>query len=508
MTAQRRKSDSYAEGLAFAARNRHTEAIACYEQALREKPDDIRVLFALGNTARELGMAQPAESFFRRVLAAEPGRIEALVNLANLLRSQGRFDAAQALLAPALAANRNSPELWLTLGSVYREMGDADHAAEHYREALALRHDYPPALGNLADILADCGETDEALALYDRVLKQDQQNAQARLNRAILHLLLGNLKEGWRDYAARLALADKTPARDHRLPRWTGESLARMRLLITAEQGVGDQIMFASLVPEIAARAASERGSVVLECEKRLMPLFARSFPELCVRPGRMETRGGRTLAHYDWLKAEGGANAAIELGSLPRILRSTIERFPTPHRFLVADADEARFWRNTFGTDGPRIGICWRSGKTGGARALQYAPLAAWGNFLRTLPGTIVCAQYDATPDEIAELQSLSGREIRVPENLDQKSELDRTCAMLSSLDAVVSAPTAVSWLAAGAGVPTFKILYDTCWTSFGRDFEPFAPSCALISPQSRGDWADTFARAAARIDDLIAKR
>lgn len=508
MTAQRRKLDSYAEGLAFAAHSRHAEAIACYERALREKPDDIRVLFALGNTARQLGMVQPAESFFRRVLAAEPQRIEAIVNLANLLRSQGRFEAAQALLAPALAGNRDSPELWLTLGSVYRETGDVDRAAEHYREALALKHDYPPALANLADMLADCGEVDEALALYDRALKRDPQNAQARLNRAVLHLLLGNLKEGWRDYAARLALSDKAPACDHRLPRWTGGPLARTRLLITAEQGVGDQIMFASLIPEIAARAASERGGIVLECEKRLVPLFARSFPDVCVRPSRMEMRGGRTLAHYDWLKAEGGANAATEIGSLPRILRGAIDKFPAPHRFLVAGADEIERWRNAFGHAAPRIGICWRSGKTGGERALQYAPLAAWGHFLRNLPGTIVCAQYDAAQDEIAELQALGGREICVPENLDQKNELDRTCAMLSSLDAVVSAPTAVSWLAAGAGVPTLKILYDTCWTSFGRDFEPFAPSCELIGPKSRGDWADTFARAAARIDASIAKR
>ena len=54
-------------------------------------PDDTRVLFALGNTARALGMTQPAEEFYRMVLALEPGRLEALVNLANLLRAEGNF---------------------------------------------------------------------------------------------------------------------------------------------------------------------------------------------------------------------------------------------------------------------------------------------------------------------------------------------------------------------------------------------------------------------------------
>src|SRR5579864_5456150 len=85
--------DPYAHGLELTAANRHFEAIECFEEALSRRPNDTRALFALGNTASALGMARPAEAFFRQVLALEPGRVEALVNLANLLRSQGQFDA-------------------------------------------------------------------------------------------------------------------------------------------------------------------------------------------------------------------------------------------------------------------------------------------------------------------------------------------------------------------------------------------------------------------------------
>jgi ADP-heptose:LPS heptosyltransferase len=102
---------------------------------------------------------------------------------------------------------------------------------------------------------------------------------------------------------------------------------------------------------------------------------------------------------------------------------------------------------------------------------------------------------QYDATAEEIAELERLSGRAIVVPEHIDQKNELDRACAMLSALDAVVSAPTAVSWLSAAAGIATCKILYDTSWTSFGETYEPFAPACSCVMPARRGDWAACFA-------------
>jgi hypothetical protein len=113
----------------------------------------------------------------------------------------------------------------------------------------------------------------------------------------------------------------------------------------------------------------------------------------------------------------------------------------------------------------------------------------------------TYVCAQYDAHPDEIATLEQMSGRKIIVPQGIDQKNELDRACAMLSALDVLVSAPTAVSWLAAGAGVRTFKLLYGDVWTAMGLAHEPFAPSCACIVPAARGDWSDAFRQVITRL-------
>jgi tetratricopeptide (TPR) repeat protein len=495
--------DPYDHGLTLSAQSRHAEAIAEFERALARRPDDVRVLFALGNTAQVLGLPKPAESFFRRVLALEPARLEALVNLANLLRAEGNPAAARSLIEPALATHPQAPELWLTLGSIHREAGDRTSAASYYREALARSPDCAPALGNLADLLADDGDAAGAMALYDRAIVCEPKNAQLRLNRAVLHLLRGGLKEGWRDYTARLKVPGKAPVCDHGLKTWDGAHLKRTRLLVTAEQGVGDQIMFASMIPELAARAHDDGGAVILECEPRLVSLLARSFPRVAVHATQMETRAGVTTAHYPWLKQAGGANAAIEMGSLPRRMRSAIGQFPQPHAYLVPDAEEAGWWRTMFAQAGPspHIGICWRSGKSGGLRSLQFAPRAAWAEFIRHLPGTVVSVQYDATPDEIVQLSSLSGREIVVLPGLDQKRELDRTCAMLSALDHVVSAPTAVSWLAAGTGLPTSKILYDTSWTSFGTAHEPFAPSCACIMPAARGDWSAVFAQAAAHI-------
>ena len=361
-------------------------------------------------------------------------------------------------------------------------------------------------MSNLADLLADDGQFDNARALYDRAIKADSRNPQARLNRAMLHLLAGNLKEGWRDYAARSEMPSKVPATDLKLAEWRGGPLKRSRLLVRAEQGVGDQIMFMSMMPDLLTRAEADGGSVILECEPRLVSLAARSFPAASVKSQALGAVNGTITADYSWLKTAGGANAVTLMGSLPRWLRSSLNAFPEKHRFLIPDPAEKMRWTEIFAALGasPVIGICWRSGKSGGHRSVQYAPLEAWGRFLRDLPGRLVSCQYDATADEIAELEKSSGRKIFVPPALDQKNELDRAAAMLSALDVLVSAPTAVSWLGAGTGTRTLKLLYDASWTAFGQSHEPLAPSCRCVMPKTRGDWRQVFAQAAAIIAQL----
>ena len=491
---------AYATGLKLSSQGRHVEAITQYEQALAVQPGDTRVLFALGNTAQVLGLADAAQQFFRQVLALEPARLEATVNLANLLRANGQFDAAIALLGPALVRNPGA-ELHVTLGSALREKGEDEAAIGHYRAALAIKPHYAPALANLADMLCDAGDRATARTLYDAAIRCEPKNPQARLNRAILHLLNGDLKEGWRDYAARLEVPGKVPVMggEQRLLPWSGQSLKRQRLLVRAEQGVGDHILFASLIPDLAARAKAEGGSVVLECEPRLVPLFARSFPDVTVKPAAIKSVGGVPVADYGWLKAAGGATAATLMGSLPRYLRPSLDSFSNPHTFLVPDANEVARWKGMFGEKA--VGICWRSGKSGGHRSIQYAPLQAWADFLRGITRPIVSVQYDATPDEIAELEQLSGRQILVPQGIDQKKELDRACALMAALDVVVTAPTAVSWLSAGVGTPTCKVLYDTSWTALGQAYEPFAPACLCVMPRERGDWRDVFAQVQAKL-------
>jgi len=497
----------YRAGLTAADQGRYAEAMAAFEEALRESPNDARVLFALGTTAAAIGHTDTAENYYRRVLDQEPDRLEALVNLSKLLRKHGRTADAIALVRPAIERNPLLSELWLTLGSALHEAGDVEVAETFYREALRLAPDNAAALGNLADLFADRGALDDALDLYRQAIALAPDNAQARLNRAIVLLSKGKLRAGWRDYEYRHHIEERALVSDHGLPLWAGRPAEGMSLLVTAEQGIGDQIMFASLIPSLWELCRRVGGHLIVETEPRLAPLFTRSFAGVSVARGRLESVGGRNFARYGWLRHWGGADAQIPIGSLPRLMRRELSEFPSPHAYLIPDQTERSFWSDWLGeqSEGPYVGLCWRSGSLGGLRNLQHAPLAAWAEFIRNNAVTPVSLQYDVHKDEIEALQRLSGRTILVPPELDQKQEIDGTAAAIAALDAVVSAPTSVAWISAGLGIPTLKILHNTSWTSFGCDYEPFAPSARCIVPDKRGDWADGFTKAGEVLKALL---
>lgn len=480
----------YDDGIAALEAGRHAEAIGALEQALAASPGDPATLFALGEAAAQLGLHQAALKFFQEVVTLAPERFEATIRLSRSMAALMRHGEAIDTLRDALARAPENAGLWLALGNAVREIGDVENGATFYREALRLNPDSVEALGNLADLVFDAGDVAEALALYDGAVRRAPANAQLRLNRALALLSKGDVEAGWRDYEWRLKIPGRVIERRGASPLWDGSPRNGKPLLVMAEQGIGDQIAFAAFLPQLL-----QDGPVVLECEPRLEAILARSFPGATVR-GRAIRREGVTLfAEYDWTDAP----LSVDLASLPHLCGGK-PSVTTP--WLTPDAAERARWMAWRKDLGPRaVGISWRSGLKGGLRDSQYAPLARWAQFIGKLDATPVVAQYGAEPGEIAALEALSGKTLIVPPRLDQKDEIDRTCAMLSTLDAVISAPTAVAAFSGALGVPTFKVLHYRSWMSLGADREPFMPAVLCVTPPHAGQWRQVFEQVLSRL-------
>jgi tetratricopeptide (TPR) repeat protein len=482
-------------GLTLMAQRKREEAAIYYRRALKQRPDYADACSNLGYTLEVLGELDEAEELLRKALQLNPHLANAYYNLGLVLLRKDHFaEAAQCFrrgleLKPDLAVAYND------LGNIYKIWGRLDEAMACFIKSIALNpHHFFPR-NNLGATYEELGRYEEALIEYEHAITLAPDDTRARWNTAYLYLRQGILDKGWEAHENRLAHDDNSNRFPY--PLWDGTLLKDKTVLIMAEQGVGDEIFFASCFPDIVAQAKH----VVIECDVRLAPLFARSFPTATVK--------GASRSQIGWIVDVPKVDVRICAGSIPRYMRPTLESFPKTPAYLVADQYRTAFWRSRLALlgQGLKIGICWRSGLRTGERHKQYSTLLQWKHIFNIAGVHFVNLQYDECSDELREAEQAFGVHIENFSELNMKNELDETCALISSLDLVISAGTAVSEMAGALGVEVFRLdVFVKSMDTLGTSGSPWHPSMRLFPQSTVGDWDTPLALVANAIEERAA--
>ncbi len=471
-------------GLALHALGRLEEAEAAYRRALDRREAYPEAHNSLGSALQERGRLAEATAHYRRALELHGDYAAAWTNLGTALHAADRHAEAEDALRRALRLDPGSAVARTNLGVVLKETGRLAEAEDAHAEALRLAPGDPETLVNLALLREAQGRAAEAEALYRQALAGDPAFPLARWNLALRLLGQGRLTEGQALYEARFASRRVLGERAIALPRWDGGDPAGQRLLVWREQGLGDELMFGSALPDLAARA----GHLVVECDARLVGLLARSLPGATVR--------APTPAPTD-------ADAQIAMGSLPALLRSRLADFPAATGWLRPDPARAARWRDRLAALGPglRVGICWRSQFQTGERKRSYTALTDWAP-LFAVPGlTLVSLQYDGTEAEIAEAETRFGVRLHRWADTDLKNDLEAAAALTAELDLVVTVATSVGELAGALGVPVWRFGGAGDWTALGTAVRPWFPSMRLWAARDGEGLADVLGRIAAAL-------
>lgn len=481
-----------------------------YEAALQLLPDHGPVAGDLGRLAYRMDMPEIAAKFFAHYRLARPDCVEASNNLACALRDLNRCDEAIEILKPAIMADQGQPILWNTLGTVMCSLGDGRGSLTFFDEALRLAPAFGKGYHNRAYARLDLGDLEGALDDCEAAIAHAESGedlAMMQFARATILLCLGRLTEGWAAYEARFspALTD-APRFLIDSPRWTpDQDLAGKRLMVCAEQGLGDEVMFANMLPDVL-EALGDQGALTLAVEHRLVPLFQRTFPQADVTAHRTVSFEGRVMRTApnvaDWSKID----LWTPIGSLLPVLRPTIEAFPNRPNFLTADPERVAHWRTLLETapKGPKVGLLWKSLKLNGERARQFSPFDLWRPILETPGITFVNLQYGDCADEIAYAKAEFGIDIWQPPQIDLKQDLDDVAALCCAMDLVVGFSNATINLAGACGAPVWQISGAGSWTRLGSDRLPWYPQIRCFSSSDYYDWNPTMAAVA----DALAER
>lgn len=467
-------------------------ARSIYEEVLRREGDNIKAQRCLGVILGRTGDYAGARQLLNKVVASDPHCADAWNALANIEKLQEHWEDAEDLYRRTLALDPASAAVWSNLGLCLREAGKLDAAEAALRRALELAPEFAGALLNLAMIAVDQGRPQQARELLRRSHRLDPDLAEAHTGLAQLLLQNGEFASGWREYEWRFKRDDAERQPEHPFPRWDGAPIKNGVLLVRAEQGLGDQIMFASCLPDAIELA----GTCLLECDPRLVNLFARSFPRAQVFPYRAKRAP-------KWAGRGHDPDCQIHLGSLPGLFRQQASDFPQQGAYLRGDPARIGRWRarlDELGV-GRKIGISWQGGVPSTRRTLRSVTLAEMQPILRQRDIVFVSLQYGDCHAELAEFSRASG--IAIANWQQALDDYDETAALVCALDLVISVQTAVVHLAGALGRPAWVMVPTVPeWRYMAEGASlPWYPTVTLLRQRQRGVWAPVIAEVARRL-------
>ena len=440
-------------GVIFKALNRFQDALKDFDTAISLKPDYAAAFYNRGNVLIELGSVDLAIASFDNAIDLDPHQAEYLYNRGNALREALRFE----------------------------------EALHSYCEAIRRRPNYADAYSNRGTTFYRLKRMEEALRDFSQAQKIEPGNAEIHWNESLCRLALGDFDQGWDHYEWRLkersfqnrSLAGHADIAAAYSTRNTAADFMGKTVFVASEQGIGDHVMFMSILPELLRDA----GSVICQLDPRLIKLFERCYPAARYVP-RGDIRILETVA----------VDLHIRMGSLAYPYRRDRSCFPgTP--YLTPDPARVAQWQSRINSEPGKlkVGVSWRGGSphTNGAdRSMALEDLAP---LLDREDYQFISLQHGDVDAEIAAFNATrTNKLVRFPKN--DLNDFEDFAGLVGALDCVVSVDNTNIHLGGALGKPCFAMLPHRCDWRYGisEDTMPWYRSVKLFRQIHDGNWSD----------------
>ena len=470
-------------------------AVDAHGRAAAREPNHPTYAHDLGRSLLQARRFAEAEAALLRTASLKPAAWDVFCDLGTAQLEQRRLTDALVSFTKSIALKPDAALAYFNQGIAQLELARLAEAEASFRKTLAIQPSFLPAMMSLATLLGDLGNRAEAERLFEHARRLAPQDALFPQAYALVKLRYGDLGTGFELYESRFRPSPfGIQTRPFAAPRWRGEDLTGRDILLWTEQGLGDEILAASLVPEIISRARS----CTIECSERAAPLFERSFA------------GARVVARSDPPDATLQTRFDFQspVWSLAAHLRPDMTSFPHHASYLRADAGLTAQLRTRYRARDPGariIGISWDSAARHGGR--KRLPLAMWKDILAVPGCTFVSLQYGVRSDS-PELAGLAQR-IFVDDDIDALRSLDASAAQVAAMDQVITVSNTTAHLAGAQNIPVWTLVPEGpgCFWYWFRDRmdSPWYPSMRFFRQPAPGDWAGVAANVAAALVEQV---
>ena len=495
-------------GLVWFALQEPLKAIENYKKALQLDPSYADACYNLANTLKGQGNFDAAAEYYHETLGLKADFPEAHLSLGKTLADSGKWAAAADHYRQAIKIRPDYGEAYNNLGNVLKHQGCVDEAIGAYRHAIHLNAEYVGARNNLASALRLKGKYNEAVEIlkqairfapasaetfcnlgncfkdqlqltaaaeyYQKAIGLNPHLVEAHFNCAVVHLLSGKFKAGWKEYEWRLQRPAWNAFRDYQraLPRWNGQQISGKRIIVVSEQGFGDTLQFVRYLPALKSCG----GKVTLAAQKQLMGLL-RNIPGIdYLIPSGVEDNFSRRYDYY------------VPLLSLPGIFNTTLETIPGNVPYLYSDPIKNRLWHSQMKGPGINVGLVW-AGRTSHTNDHNRSIDPILFRALGRIEGIRLFGLQKGRAAEQPTGFTTNSQFINLGDKFEDFSD---TAGAIDNLDLIISVDTAVAHLAGAMGKPVWLLLPfvpDWRWL-LDRTDSPWYPTTRIFRQTQSGDW------------------
>jgi len=492
-------------GLTLQKRERFKEAIQAYKQAIELNSESAESYYNLGLLLQEQNRSSEAIQAYQDAIEINPNYSKAYNNLGSILKTQGKFEEAIQAYRQAIKNSPSYSQAHNNLGIALSDQGKLEEAIQAYQNVLKINPNHGPTYNNLGNALRDQGKLEKAVQAYKQAIEINPQFPEAHHNLGTSLFLAGDFENCWKHYEWRWQCPNThLSLKERHLPqrRWEGSELTDTSILVWAEQGVGDQITFASMFPSLLQAGAK----VIVECEQRLIPLFKRSFPEIRFYPQE-------SLPHAQLFDTN--INYQIPMGSLGRWFRADQDSFSrNKQSYLKACPEETEKRRRKYqelSNGSMLVGISWKSaGPDQSWSESRSIPLNDyWASVLSYEDCYFINLQYGDVKRELELLKLETGLAIYSDQEVYALEDLDNFAAQVSALDLVISIDNTTVHIAGALGQRVWTLLPHIPYWRWMRDGEDtlWYKNMRLFRQDHIGDWSGVFQQVGMLLQQDIAE-
>jgi tetratricopeptide (TPR) repeat protein len=465
--------------------------LAVLQAHLVRNPDDALAQLGIGQALLHMSAPEAAEIHLKHALSLDSNNQEAYKTLGKALSKQNRY-------AEALLLYEECQKRWPSETTLAQLAVGYYHACD-YRKSLDLLEtlEAQSLIDNFglqsffAQTLLYAGHTTKALQIMDREMERLGRPPHLCATRSFTHLLMGEFGPGWDGY--RFRQLGLNAFRVLPVPQWQGETLDGKTIVVLAEQGLGDQIMFASCVPDLIALKPAR---LVIEAIDRVAATLARSFPTCEVIASKQDKQ-------LKWLRDLGDVHFFIPITDLAGHFRRNIESFPRV-AYLQPAPERVRYWRARLERlgPGPYIGTSWRGGTEQTRTAIRTLSPNLLAPLTNAIPSQWISLQYGNVQED---LQTAAGAGVHLTHWPEAIADLDEFAALVSALDGVFTVCNTTVHYAGAVGQYVWVLAPMVPEWRYGltSTHMPWYPNVQVLRQPSLNAWAEVIEEARLRLID-----